>query len=140
MTMRANRVPWPERFWEKTRPAPSGCIEWTGAASAEGYGAVWIPGGPVRRAHRVAWWIAFGRWPSMGLDHACRNPRCVNVAHLREATPKENSANGTEALQTRCLRGHPFDAANTYYRKDGIGVRQCRACHAIRQSSYRRRA
>ena len=30
------------------------------------------------------------------------------------------------AAKTRCRRGHPFDAANTYY--DAAGKRRCRAC------------
>ena len=31
-----------------------------------------------------------------------------------------------QRLIARCRRGHPFDAANTYY--DAAGKRRCRAC------------
>ena len=36
---------------------------------------------------------------------------------------------------THCKWGHPFDAANTYFRPDN-GRQQCRTCHRERQAKY----
>lgn len=32
--------------------------------------------------------------PGMHIDHKCRNPRCVNPAHLEPVTPSENMRRG----------------------------------------------
>lgn len=70
-----------------------GCWEWLGAVNMNGYGVV-----SVQRtntpAHRVAWERANGPIPSgMLIDHICRNRRCVNPAHLRLATRRQNAEN-----------------------------------------------
>lgn len=122
---------WPQRFWAKTQAGEDGCLNWTASLDHYGYGQVKLP--PPRsmaKAHRVAFELAYGRPPSMALDHKCRNRRCVNPEHLREASPKENALNSEWALKTRCPQGHPYDARNTY-RADG--ARWCRTCHRDRE-------
>lgn len=72
----------PKMLYEVT---PSGCHEWKRARNSRGYGVVWFEG-KVHLAHRVAWVLEYGTWPSSDLviDHACNNKGCINVAHLRE--------------------------------------------------------
>lgn len=44
-------------------------------------------------AHRIAWQIWRGPIPEgHEIDHACRNPYCINPAHLRPMTGKQNLA------------------------------------------------
>lgn len=44
-------------------------------------------------AHRLAWLIVFGVWPSGHLDHINRDRSDNRIANLRLATPSQNSAN-----------------------------------------------
>jgi hypothetical protein len=51
------------------------------------------------------------------------------IARDRDGRPRRAliaAAEHHNAAKTRCRRGHPFDAANTYY--DASGKRRCRAC------------
>ncbi len=55
----------------------------------------------------------------------------MNPAHLEPVTNRENVLRGetvaaAAAAKTHCIRGHPFDAANTRIRTDG--ARECRTC------------
>lgn len=70
-----------------------GCQVWTGWLSPGGYGK-FKTDGKSTFAHRYAWERANGPIPDgMVIDHACRNPPCVNVGHLRLATQTENTRN-----------------------------------------------
>jgi hypothetical protein len=58
-----------------------------------GYGVIRVDDDrPREYAHRVAFFLNRGRWPSVGMCimHRCDVPLCVNPAHLREATFAEN--------------------------------------------------
>lgn len=78
------------QFWHSTKVSENGCIEWQGTRTAAGYGQVKY-NGKTSRAHRVAWMIQLGEIPEGKLlMHQCDNPRCVNVAHLKPGTDKEN--------------------------------------------------
>jgi len=79
------------RFWQKVSQS-DGCWEWTAARDRHGYGLFW-DGERMRPAHRIAVEIASGQQPSGHLDHICHNPPCVNPAHLREVTRKQNMEN-----------------------------------------------
>jgi hypothetical protein len=89
--------------------------------------------------HRWFYEQANGPIPDgLELDHLCRNPRCCNPAHLEAVTHAENMARGKAAQQTHCIQGHPFDEANTYYRRSG--TRDCRACNRNRARQRARNA
>ena len=84
-------------------------------------------------AHRAAYTARYGVIPDgMTVDHICREKRCVNPAHLRVLSNVANAADNGNARKTHCLRGHPFDEANTYVSR--LGHRYCRACKRYRRA------
>ena len=90
-----------EAFLARTEPLCwSDCIVWTGATNG-GYGCLSV-NGRIVRAHRFAWEQINGPIPAgMFLDHTCYERSCVNVDHLRLATPKQNSTNRSGAWKGR---------------------------------------
>jgi hypothetical protein len=108
------------RFWMKVQIRED-CWIWTGAKYLNGYGNFWHKGKAVL-AHRYVYDLLIGEIPlGMDLDHVCSVRDCVNPAHLRPATPKENrgQANRRKGF---CPREHPYDMIE----KDG--GRGCRKC------------
>ncbi len=78
-----------ERFWAKV-DTRGGCWLWRASlANRFGYGQFSI-NNKVYAAHRVSFVITHGRMPKDLLLHICDNPPCVNPAHLREGSYKEN--------------------------------------------------
>lgn len=69
----------------------TGCLVWQRALQKRGYGVIYFEG-KLRLAHRMAFYLAHGRWPAEGLvtDHVCENKACVNPEHLRELTNSQN--------------------------------------------------
>lgn len=118
---------------------PSGCWEWSGAKDERGYGVWSRKGYRGCAAHRHVYELLKQTiCPGETLDHLCRNPSCVNPAHLEETSSRENTLRGAtiaaqNAAKTHCKHGHPLDEANTYHRLDrpaGRG-RQCRTCYRL---------
>src|ERR1019366_7080070 len=110
-------------------PEPnSGCWLWLGSEVGEGYGRIQHDGSYVL-AHRFSYELTYGPIPaSMTIDHVCRNRACVNPAHLRILSGRENTLCGfgpaaVNARKTSCPNGHVFDAV------DKTGGRFCRQCH-----------
>lgn len=82
-----------ESFAARTRETDAGCIEWTGARQAQGYGVMRV-GNKTVRAHRYAWERINGAIPAgLHIDHMCFNKACVNVDHLRAVAQAENNQN-----------------------------------------------
>jgi len=142
-------------FQERVSLTPSGCAEWTGYLTADGYGKAVVGyrghGRPIRKyAHRVMfeWWI--GPVPKgLELDHLCRNRRCINPLHLEPVTRAENVRRGDvptlmrdsdrrprRGHVERCKHGHEMVG-------DNVGTnaqrRWCRACRRdIARRAYER--
>jgi hypothetical protein len=126
-----------ETFFAYTIVA-DGCWPWVGPVNNMGYG---YTGGEY--AHRHAYELACGPIPAgFVLDHLCRNPLCVNPAHLEVVTQAENIRRGSNYRgdRTHCPRGHEYTPANTRVKQGKYGTcRECRLCHNIRRREKRQR-
>jgi hypothetical protein len=118
----------------KVRKNEGGCWEWTSFRNKAGYGRI---GGRVL-AHRLAYESLVGPIPSgLVIDHLCRNPACVNPAHLEPVTLQENCRRGLindKVHRPHCANGHHYTPDNM--RLDSRGHRVCRDC----QRQYQRNA
>lgn len=62
-----------------------GCWLWTGSTHSNGYGVILVAGNgsSLRPARRVSWELHIGRIPKGHFVNCkCKNPTCVNPAHL----------------------------------------------------------
>jgi len=119
-----------ERLFNRIDKKPSGCWEWTGSKDGRGYGRIRI-GKELYGAHRAAYEIIRGPIPdNLSLDHLCRNPLCVNPAHLEPVTHEENMRRSAPATKTHCVNGHERTPENTYTtkRKTGKFTKACSIC------------
>lgn len=134
------------RFWRLVDKTDS-CWNWT-ANKWKGYGQFGVQVEPgkwkQRKAHRVAYELCVGPIPDgLQLDHLCRNPSCVNPAHLEPVTNRENGLRGVSvaarnAAKTHCVNGHEFTAENTMYQVvNGNKQRECRSCYRERMRRVR---
>jgi len=83
-----------DRFWRKVDKSagPDGCWLWMGG-KRNGYGQFRLDSRRVS-AHRVAYELATGEQiGDLQIDHICHVPACVNPAHLRPVTSKQNHEN-----------------------------------------------
>lgn len=109
------------RFWEQVEKTDA-CWTWTGKQMNGGYGKA-THGGRTTGAHRIAYEMTGVTIPDgMFLDHICSNRLCVNPAHLREVTRKQNSEH---------LTG-PYKCNQTGYR--GVEKRGDRYRAAVRHN------
>ena len=112
-------------FWEKVaKRGPDECWEWLGPLNRGGYGQVMLRDKRPRRAHHMA--LHFDGRPRAGdlhSLHACDNRSCVNPAHLRWGTVKENA-------QEKSARGRCPDTSgerNAHHKLTEQDVRDIRA-------------
>jgi len=95
-----------DRFWKKVDRTDS-CWNWTGALRADGYGRFRTRDRLVS-AHRFAYESVHAPIPEgKEIDHICYNRGCVNPAHLRLVTRKQNQENrsGPQANSASGYRG-----------------------------------
>jgi len=93
-----------DRFWAKVnrsgpvpahRPELGPCWQWTGCVVAR-YGQISLghpstPGSKRWKSHRFSWELHRGRIPfGKVVCHECDNPLCVNPAHLKLDSQKQN--------------------------------------------------
>lgn len=105
------------------------CWSWTGATQSSGYGSIGLAG-KTYLAHRHVYTLLVGPIPDgFEVDHLCRNPRCVNPAHLEAVPPSVNAQRRAEAYR-ECKRGHALEGANVrvHRRANGATTYECRAC------------
>lgn len=105
----ADRRPAQERFWSKVDKSGD-CWIWLATKTKGDYGTfMW--NGRQGLVHRFSYEQAYGPIPiGLEIDHTCHTPSCVNPAHLRAVTNKQNIEN---------LRGARSDS------RSGVrGVRQ----------------
>jgi hypothetical protein len=132
------------RFLRKLAFDEFGCWLWIGAKSkGHGYLRMWDRAlsrwGSVG-AHRWSYERFVGSIPQgMEVDHVCRRRACVNPAHLRIVTPRQNVLENSLSLQAAnsqkvvCPRGHPL------LRRESGGGRWCRPCQIEAKRRYRER-
>lgn len=132
-----------QQFAFHTRVQPNfltGCLDWAGTLDQQGYGRTSSTMGGTGLAHRVAWLLAGRELPAapLTLDHLCRNRACVNVDHLRVATPVEQVANSvnTRGAPATCVGcGEGIGSGTT---REQLLDRDCGRClqrAAVRKSS-----
>ena len=100
-----------QSFLAHTEPLVwSTCVVWTSTIGKSGYGQISV-GGRKIPAHRFAWERERGPIPDgMVIDHICWERSCVNVEHLRLATPAQNMQN-----QSGAHRGRKHDLPRGVY-------------------------
>ncbi len=132
---------WAARFWAKVERGDDGeCWLWRPTAASGNYGKMWVAH-RHHQAHRLAWRLLRGEIPDgLHIDHLCRNPRCVNPAHLEPVTSGENARRGQVGIcwldKTHCPKGHPYSGENLLVTNYG-GQRE-RGCKACRRASLKR--
>lgn len=115
----------------------TGCWEWTGSLTAQGYGRVRFASKDCT-LHRLIFKL-HTHIDINGLDvhHTCENRKCCNPLHLKAMSRSEHiETEHSQSKKTVCKSGHVYDEANTYYRKDREG-RECRSCQKIRRDKRR---
>ena len=89
-----------ERFWRLVTKTDE-CWVWGGAKDPKGYGRFRLHG-KAKLAHRVAFEMLRGSAdPALVIDHLCRNPPCVNPAHMELVTTGENTRRGNAGKNKR---------------------------------------
>ena len=94
-------------FWAKAE-REGDCLIWRRSLRRNGYGQVMVARPRRNRtAHTVAYELAIGPIPpGYEVDHACRRRACIEPAHLRLATHKQNAENRDNHPHTRSgIRG-----------------------------------
>jgi hypothetical protein len=111
-----------DRFWSKVTKGP-GCWEWQACRNKLGYG-MFLLNRRSQLAHRVSAVIA-GMKLDRGLEvmHTCDNPCCVNPAHLRVGTHRDNMR---DAIEKGRMKPLTCDRPTVFMGCDPNARRSCR--------------
>ena len=91
-------------IFNRCRMSDTGCWLWTASKDTGGYG-LFYANNRYYKAHRFSYELYKGPIPKgLHILHACDTPACVNPAHLRAGTVKENMAD-RDARKRRDVRG-----------------------------------
>lgn len=140
-----------ERFWRSFERDPNtGCWNWR-RPRTNGYGRFDVTHADRRKAHRYSYELLVEPIPAgLTIDHLCRNPRCVNPAHLEPVDSRENVRrawmtplpDGTLRDPDKfCIRGHPLEPPNVIYirRPRSKPTKTCLTClHEMARRSRER--
>lgn len=75
----------------KTIETPSGCFEWQGGLTGDGYGKTNFDTNRTRNCHRYLWISFYGPLePGQCVLHHCDNRRCLNLNHLFQGSHTDN--------------------------------------------------
>jgi len=136
------RKPITQRFWAKVQKTET-CWNWIGAHTSKGYGSFW-DGDKLVRAPRWSYEHFVGPIPKgLQIDHLCRNPGCVNPAHLEPVTQRENILRGVSfsaihARKTHCKYGHRLTGSRVRILNiNGRTERRCLICVDRRSRKHR---
>lgn len=115
------------------------CWTYDGNPDPAGYHSIAIRG-RLFRAHRWTYEYFIGPIPEgLVIDHLCRNPGCVNPAHLEPVTVAENARRGIKGQTTHCPKGHEYTPENTRVEAKGnFRMRHCRQCHREQEAERKR--
>lgn len=131
---------------QESKRGENECWNWTGHIGKNGYSYSCYMGKSTT-AYRASWMHLVGPIPDgYEIDHLCKNPRCVNPAHLEPVPPYVNNMRSRSpaslcAKKTHCLNGHEFTTENTaiIIRSGGKSDRRCKKCHAERARQFNRK-
>lgn len=99
-----------ERFWEKVDRTGE-CWVWTANRNKAGYGRIASKRGSMEYAHRLSYMMFHGDPGELSILHDCDNPPCVNPAHLKAGTQKDNLDDMDRRGRRICLKGEAAPAA-----------------------------
>ena len=135
--------PLADRFWERVQKTDS-CWLWTAGKTTAGYGKIQVgSGGGVGReqyVHRLSYEFTNGPIPpGMTIDHICHVHACVNPAHLRATTQKQNNENhaGAQSNSRSGVRGVWFDKRKQRWKAEvhSDGARWSRSFRTLEAAS-----
>lgn len=87
------------------RDPATGCVEWVGRLSTQGYGTIKLEGKYVV-THRLTYELAYGTLPkNVFVCHRCDNRRCRELSHLFAGTADDNSKDMVAKGRQRVAKG-----------------------------------